>query len=369
MHGRHARADRGCRDREVGDHEEGGHDARPMCRGQHRRECAQRSHEGGAEAEADQHAAEEKAVERPARDRGRGDDAADGEQSRAADDRRAVGGVAQDPLCQHGAHGEDEHERAADRVVVRRVQLPDDRRAEREVEPSHRPGRQHAEGREAERAPERTRHLRHARRQADAPAARRHGLGKPPRGPRAEAREHCDDDERRDLGIARVLHEQAREQRAEADPAGAHDAVDQARLAAIATGVQIDERRSGRTQQQPGRETLQRARDVEPVEASRDHEDRLGADQREQRAHDHGATSDQVGEPAGQEQREQHADRVDRVHLGHGERREAPLGCVDRVERRRCRRRHQREHDEASNDREGVPESSHTRNRRLASVY
>jgi hypothetical protein len=77
---------------------------------------------------------------------------------------------------------------------------------------------------------------------------------------------------------------------------------------------------AGRTEQQARGDALDRAGDEEPVETSGEREDHLGTDEPQQRGDHHGPAADQVGEASRQQQRHQHADRVDRVDLGHGER-------------------------------------------------
>jgi hypothetical protein len=112
----------------------------------------------------------------------------------------------------------------------------------------------------------------------------------------------------------------------------------------------VDEGRTEGPDEQPDRDTLH-----DPVDDERDdpvrHREQAERQRDAQAADDqHGLAADVVGQAARDEQAREQAGDVDGEDPGEHERGEVPLGCVDRVDRRRHGRRRDRDQEHRRQD-------------------
>ena len=135
------------------------------------------------------------------------------------------------------------------------------------------------------------------------------------------------------------LHERRGEQRPDAEPRERDDPVDQRRGARVRRRVQIDEGRSGGAERPARGQSLNRPSHEQPGHRARGGEDERRDEQAEERPCEHGPPADLVRQAAGEQQRDEHPDRVGGVDQRQHRRGEVPAGLVDAVEGGRRGRR------------------------------
>src|SRR5512133_1174286 len=162
-------------------------------------------------------------------------------------------------------------------------------------------------------------------------------LGHPPDALEGDREEH----EQRYVGKhargGQELDEGSRDEHAEAQAPGAHDAVGQPDAGGVAPWVQIEQSGARRAERGAGGQPLHAAGDEEPHDRVRQHEEHGGA-------HQGGKGGEQHGE---------HAESVGRVDEREDERREPPQLTVDAVERRRRAGREEGQADDRAGQRVG----------------
>jgi hypothetical protein len=110
--------------------------------------------------------------------------------------------------------------------------------------------------------------------------------------------------------------------------------------------MQVEHRGAGRAERRAGGEPLHGTRREQPHHGLGDDVEARREQQRDQRPDQHRSTPDLVGEPPDQQQRGEHADRVDGVDRRQDGCREVPASRVVGVERRRRGRGEQRQRDD-----------------------
>ena len=171
------------------------------------------------------------------------------------------------------------------------------------------------------------------------------GLGHQQRADEGDREQDEQDDVGQHARRGRELDERGGDQHAEAHAARADDAVGEADLGRVAVRVQVQQRGAGGAEREAGGDALDAARDEQPRRRVREHEQHGGGHQRPERGQQHGPAADLVAEPAGEQQRRQHAEGVGRVDEREHDRREAPQLAVGAVQRRGSAGGEQREAD------------------------
>src|SRR5205807_2550475 len=90
---------------------------------------------------------------------------------------------------------------------------------------------------------------------------------------------------------------------------------------------------------------LRDPRREQPTHAGREQEEDHARELDHQRGEDHSTPAERVGKRAGQQQRYEQRDRIDSEDFRQRDRREAPAGGVNGIERRRRRRREQEQRE------------------------
>ena len=180
----------------------------------------------------------------------------------------------------------------------------------------------------------------------------------------ARAKRTSSDRVRRDARRRAELDERRGDEDAEPETGRRRDAVRQPDARRVAARVEVEQRRARRAQRGAGREALHAAGDEEPGGRVGEHEQHRRARERRERDEQHRPAADLVGDPAGEEQRREHAEGVGGVDQRERERREAPELAVGLVERRRRDRREQAEPDHGRGEGVGARRSTASSARR-----
>ncbi|MFN8200745.1 MAG: hypothetical protein U0R72_20830 [Nakamurella multipartita] len=133
-----------------------------------------------------------------------------------------------------------------------------------------------------------------------------------------------------------VLQQQTGQQRADAEPAGGGDAVDQGAEPRAVGGLQIKQVGPEHADRRAGGQPLDDPGDDQRAHAVRAEEDGHRRGLHDQGDGQDGTPTDVVREPADGEQAQQQGEHVDGEDRGQGGRGESERGLVDRIERARC---------------------------------